>query len=78
VTGHRLYRFRVRITPRELLRYYAGRAATVSVPANGGSRVRFPASALRPFVEAGGVDGLFELEVDEGNRLVALRRLTSG
>lgn len=61
----------------ELLRYYRGAAAAVIAHDRYGRAVRFPATALRPYVTATGVHGRFELQVDDANRLVAMQCLSS-
>lgn len=60
----------------ELLRYYRGGANAVLAHDRYGRRVRFPALALRRFVDARGVHGRFALEVDDDHRLVAITPLT--
>ena len=60
------------IPSNQLLRYYRGAASAVVAYDQYGRRVRFPASALRPFVTAAGVHGRFVLQVDEHNRLSAI------
>ncbi len=74
--GQRRFRFNLRITREEYLSYYAGVANWVVARAYEGETVRFPASFLREFVSADGVNGMFEMIVDENNRLISLRRLT--
>ncbi len=70
-------RFWLFISPDELLRYYRGQARTVTVTAEDGQRVQFPASALRPFVTKDGISGRFSLRFDHNNRLAGLVRLAS-
>jgi hypothetical protein len=47
----------------------------VAVTADDGSRLRFPAASLRPFVTREGVHGRFLIRFDENLRLVELRRI---
>ena len=72
------YRFRLDIPRVEALRYYAGTAQAVQVTDDHGRIVRFPASALRPFVTEAGIQGLFLLRTERGNKLVELKRIASG
>ncbi len=58
-----------------MLRYYRGKAACVSVVAEDGRRVRFPAENLRPFVTREGIHGRFALRFDEHNRLQGMDRI---
>ena len=55
-------------------RMYRGTAQHVLAEDLQGRRIRFPASALRPFVTHNGVNGLFVLRVDARNRLIDIRR----
>lgn len=71
----REYRFRLRIGRDELLRYYGGAAAAVQALAEDGTRVRFPASILRPFITVAGIDGRFRLRVDGNGRVLGLEQL---
>jgi hypothetical protein len=73
--GHQTFRFSVSIPAEEYLAYYKGTARWIQVTSSNGKRVRFPASALRPFVDELGVEGLFEMTVDENSKLIDLRRL---
>lgn len=74
-TAAREYRFRLRISRDEMLRYYGGQAAAVQARSEDGRQVRFPANVLRPFITAAGVDGRFLLRVDAHNRVLGLERI---
>jgi len=75
MSRHRTFRFNLNILKQEYLSYYAGSARWVVARAFEGETVRFPASFLREFVSEDGVMGLFEMVVDEGDKLVSLKRL---
>ena len=68
-------RFRLNLSSGHYLRYYQGQASRVSVLAEDGRRIEFPANTLRPFVTRQGVKGYFQLVVDENNRLLRLERI---
>jgi hypothetical protein len=68
-------RFSLNISAERYLSVYQGQASTVSVVAEDGRRVQFPAQALRPFVTRNGIQGRFQLLIDENNRLQGLERL---
>jgi hypothetical protein len=68
-------RFRLNLSAEHYLRFYQGRAGRVSVIAQDGRRIEFPANALRPFVTRQGVQGNFHLIVDDNNRLMRLERI---
>ncbi len=57
-------------------KYYAGRVRYVQVQSDDGRQVRFPARALLPYIGHDGVYGRFVLQLDAGNRLIALERLS--
>jgi len=55
-------------------RMYRGAAQHVLTQDLRGRRIRFPASALRPFVTRDGISGAFVLRVDAHNKLIEIRR----
>ncbi len=71
----RQVRFTLHISADEILRYYQGRAGMVSVTADGGMRLQFPAASLRRFVTREGIHGRFVIRFDEGNRLLGIERI---
>jgi len=66
------FRLRLVISAREMLTYYNGDAQQVFAKARDGTRVRFPARVLRPYVTSEGVDGEFLLRCDESFRFISL------
>ncbi|MDJ0807497.1 MAG: DUF2835 domain-containing protein [Gammaproteobacteria bacterium] len=70
-------RFRLNLSTERYLSYYQGHASSVSVVAEDGRRIEFPANALRPFVTHNGVQGRFQLLIDDHNRLRGLERLSN-
>ncbi len=68
-------RFRIDLPPEQLVRYYQGEARSVLVQAEDGRRVQFPAARLRPFVTARGVQGRFQLLLDDDSRLLEITRI---
>jgi hypothetical protein len=71
----REFHFRLNIPAHEYLAYYQGAAREVLATSAEGVRVRFPASALRPFVTHGGVSGAFVLRIGADNKLQALEKV---
>lgn len=69
-------RFSLNLSADRYLRHYQGHARRVSVVADDGRRIEFPATALRPFVTKDGVQGYFELQIDDKNRLQRIERLS--
>lgn len=68
-------RFRLAISSDDYLAYYKGVARDVTVRAEDGRRVKFPAGALQPFITHDGIHGRFELRFDASNKLLGLQRL---
>jgi hypothetical protein len=54
--------------------WYEGRVQQVIATDHTGRNVQFPISILRPFITHDGVSGVFELEVDQDERLVSIKR----
>lgn len=69
------YRLHFHLSRDEYLRYYQGAAAAIVAPAEDGTRVQFPANALRPFVTEEGVSGSFLLVTDDDNKMLELKKL---
>ncbi len=69
--------FHLDLSRDQILSYYRGAARKVMVTATDGRRVQFPAEALRPFVTADGVRGLFEMRLSDRHKLIDLRRVES-
>ena len=69
------YHFNLEISADDYLRYYQGGARNVVVNTHQGLRLRFPASALRPYITKEGISGQFALLADENNKMLELRRI---
>ena len=68
-------KFRVALSTDAFLRYYRGQANAVIVRAEDGRRIRLPAANLRPFLLSDGINGEFELILDDENKLIDIRRI---
>ena len=75
MSKQRTFRFKLDILPEEYVSYYKGAARWVVAKAYEGETVRFPASFLREFVSEDGVSGVFEMVIDDSDKLISLRRL---
>lgn len=67
--------FQLAITAENYLAWYQGAARVVSVIAEDGRRIEFPAEHLRPFVTHDGIFGRFVLHFDEQNRFKELKKI---
>ncbi|MCB1830834.1 MAG: DUF2835 domain-containing protein [Chromatiaceae bacterium] len=68
-------KFSIALSADRFLHYYRGNARSVIVRADDGRRIRLPAANLRPFLLSDGINGEFELTLDENNKLLDIRRL---
>jgi hypothetical protein len=71
----RVVRFALNISPDLYLSYYEGAARAVVVESFDGRSIQFPANVLQQFVTRDGIQGVFEMEFDEKNKFVAIRRI---
>lgn len=69
------YRFQLQISAEAYLSYYRGHARAVIVQSEDGRTIQLPADLFRPYVSASGISGRFELELDDNNKLIDLRRI---
>jgi hypothetical protein len=69
------YRFHFHLSREDYLRYYKGAASVIIARAEDGTRVQFPASAMRPYITTEGVSGSFLLVTDDKNKLLALKKV---
>lgn len=72
VATQQTIRFRLSLAAEDFLRYYQGQIRQIQVTSEDGRTVRFPASALRPYLTHSGIHGRFEIHFDEHNRLAGL------
>ena len=68
-------RVTVNICYDDFLPFYEGYIKDVIAMDHNGQKVRFPASALRPYLTHAGVHGVFELHIDDNNKLVSCDRV---
>ena len=65
----------IRISRDEYLKWYQGSASTVMATTATGTKVRFPANILRPFVTHQGIAGTFAIYFDDNNKFKEIRRI---
>ena len=68
-------KFSIALSADTFLHYYRGNARSVIVRAEDGRRIQLPAANLRPFLLSDGINGEFELTLDDNNKLLHIRRL---
>lgn len=70
-----IYRFSLRLSNEQYLKFYRSQARYVHVTTHEGLSIKFPAEHLRAYVTHDGISGEFELESTEEGKFVALRRI---
>ncbi|MCC4264248.1 DUF2835 domain-containing protein [Oceanimonas baumannii] len=68
-------RFRLAISAAELQYYYAGQVSALTVMTEQGLRLQLPLHHLRRFVSHGGLNGRFEVVLNDHNALQQLERI---
>jgi len=71
------FRFSLNISSDEYLAYYSGMTRYILTETDTGETIKFPASILRRFLTHRGIHGLFEIEIDENNKMVNICKLDS-
>lgn len=74
--ANRFINFSVRISPEEVLAIYQGTIQKVIVISDTGLKIEMKASHFRQFTTSSGIRGRFQMELDERNKLVSLRRIS--
>ena len=72
---NRKMRFSLNISADEVMKYYQGRANALVTNTDRGVSLRLPVKNFRPFVDENGLKGQFEIELNEENKLVSLKKL---
>lgn len=68
-------RFTLSLSYDQYLKVYQGVAKNVSVVADDGRRVAFPAGRIQPFLTKEGINGYFEMELTPENKFVGIKKL---
>lgn len=65
----------IRISAERWEPFYRGEVQRLQTTTIDGRTVQMPAAALRPFVEANGVEGIFVIDFSDAGKLVGIQRL---
>lgn len=68
-------RFSLNLSYEQYLKVYQGIAKSVSVIADDGRRIAFPAGNIQSFLTKQGINGYFEMELTPENKFVSIKRL---
>jgi len=71
----RSIRFRLAITAEKYLAFYQGSAKDIVARSEDNRNLRFPASAVQGFLTHDGIFGQFEIQFDENNKLIGVKRV---
>jgi len=75
MSQYQFIRFSLSISCEQYLKVYQGRVQTISVKADDGRRIEFPAGKLQPFLTNAGINGYFELQLTAANKFVSIQKL---
>ena len=71
----RSFEFNMALSAQKTRSIYEGQARYILVESEQGLKLQLPAANFRDFVTADGIQGRFHVQIDENNRILALRRL---
>jgi hypothetical protein len=69
-------RFRLQLSYDQYLQVYQGAAKNVSVVADDGRRIAFPARNIQAFLNKDGISGYFEMVLTTENKFVSIKKLS--
>ncbi|MGC6507520.1 MAG: DUF2835 family protein [Myxococcota bacterium] len=72
------HHFWLKLSKSQWLRYYKGASNTVMVHSLKGVKIAIPAHHFRSHTTFNGIEGFFELILDNDNKLVSLKRISGG
>jgi hypothetical protein len=73
---HQIIRFNIRLGYEQFLQVYQGFAKNVSVLAEDGRRVSFPAMNIQSYLTKDGINGYFEMELTAENKFISIKKLS--
>jgi hypothetical protein len=76
MSQHQHIRFTLKLSYDQFLQVYQGTAKNVSVVADDGRRIAFPARNIQSFLSKDGINGYFEMELTAENKFVSLKLLS--
>jgi len=69
--------FYLDLTHDEVLGYYKGHYRSIRTLTVDDVRIEFPVTAIKPFIMENGIHGLFSIEFDSNNKLLAVKKVSS-
>ena len=71
-----IIRFNLNLDYQQYLQVYQGTAKNVSVVADDGRRIAFPARNIQSFLNREGINGYFEMELTAENKFISIKKLS--
>ncbi len=68
--------FNLNLDYQQYLQVYQGTAKNVSVLADDGRRIAFPARNIQSFLNKEGINGYFEMELTAENKFISIKKLS--
>lgn len=75
MADNQLIRFKLDLSYDQYLAVYQGIAKTVTVIADDGRRILFPAGNIQRYLSKTGIQGYFEMELTPQNKFVGIKKL---
>jgi len=75
MSQHQHIRFTLQLSYDKYLKVYQGAAKNVSVIADDGRRIAFPARNIQSFLNKDGINGYFEMILTAENKFVSIKKL---
>jgi len=72
---HQFIRFPLQLSYEQYLKVYQGIAKNISVIADDGRRIAFPARNIQSFLTKNGISGYFEMELTAEHKFVCVKKI---
>lgn len=74
MSKNQIIRFSLQLSNDQFLKFYQGVANNVTVTAEDGRRISFPARNILSFLTKDGIRGYFEMELTAENKFVSIKK----
>ena len=71
-----IIRFNLNLNYQQYIQVYQGTAKNVSILADDGRRIAFPARNIQSFLNKEGINGYFEMELTAENKFISIKKLS--
>ncbi len=76
MSDYQIIRFSLNLGYEQFLQVYQGNAKNISVIADDGRRIAFPARNIQPFLSRAGINGYFEMELTAENKFISIKKMS--